>query len=129
MRVRDPLDDLLHVVFLLLDSDAMLGDNQMRGLSQTFVDNGIDLFVLECISDGMFSTGMAVIRSSCVASVDGEELALYVWLEVVDPFDGLDLGGPVGREGRLVDDPFVKGLDLDVEASVGILTWDNTIDS
>jgi hypothetical protein len=62
-----------------------------------------------------------------VGGVDGEELALDVRGEVVDPLDGID-GRVVLTEGWLLDDPLKVGLDGHVETGVGVLAWNDTVD-
>ena len=88
----------------------------------------MDCLILECVSNGLLPTSMSIVGGGCVAGVDGEELALNVWHKVIDPFDCFDLGWAVRRKRCLVNNPFVEGFDLDVEAGVGVLTWDNTVD-
>ena len=71
---------------------------------------------------------ISVVRCGSVAGVDGEQLSLDIWDQVVNPLDSLDGGGFVVVEGRLVDDPFVELLELHVEASVGILCRNDAVD-
>ena len=63
-----------------------------------------------------------------MTGVDGEEFALDIWHQVVDPFYGFDLWRAVRSKGRLVNNPLVERFDLNVEAGIGVLLWDNTID-
>ena len=129
MGVGDALDDFVDVVFLFLGGDAVLVDNQMRSLGEGFVDDVADLLVVEGVVDGLFAALVAVVGRCGVARVDGEEFALDVGDEVVDPLDAFDVGVfLVGLPGGLVDDPFEEGFDLDVEAGVGVLQRDDAVD-
>lgn len=63
--------------------------------------------------DGTFTSVVAIVRSCGVTGVDSEAFALKT---------------ACGLEGSLVDALFVKRLSLDVEAIVGWLSWEDTVD-
>ena len=129
MRVGDALDDFVDVVFLVLGRDAVLVDNQMGGFGESVVHDFADLRVGEGVVDHFLAAVVAVVGGGGVARVDGEELALDVGHEVVDPLDAFDVGVfLVGLPGGLVDDPFEEGFDLDVEAGVRVLQRDDAVD-
>ena len=71
---------------------------------------------------------MAVVGCGGVAGVDGVEFPLDVGVEVGDPVDGVDFGGPVGGEGGFVYHPFVEAFDFHVEACVGVLEGNDAVD-
>ena len=129
MGIGDALDDFVDVVFLFLGGDAVLVDDEMGSLGEGFVDNVADLLVIEGVVDHLLAALVAVVGGCCVARVDGEEFALDVGDEIVDPLDAFDVGVfLVGLPGGLVDDPFEEGFDLDVEAGIGVLEGDDAVD-
>lgn len=129
VRVADTLDDLLLVLLLLLGRDAVLLHDQFAGLSKSGRDLILDLLVKEGIVDGLLLAVVTVVGSGGVTSVDGEELALNVGQQVVDPLDTLDGGVLTALEGGAVDNPLVELLQGDIETGVGILSRDNSVNS
>jgi hypothetical protein len=128
MGVADSLNDLLDISGLGLLVDLMLGDDQILGLHEGTAHLGHDLLVLESIVDSTLSSVVAVVGSGGVASVDGEELALDEGSKVVDPVDALDVGDANVLEGSAVNDPLEELLKCNVEAGVGVLGGDDSVD-
>ena len=128
MRVRDALDDLGDVVFLLGDGDAVLVHDEVARLGEGVVDDFLDLVVRQGVVDHFLTARVAVVSRGGVARVDGVELALDVRGEVVDPVDALDFRVSVGFEGFLFHDPFEEGFDLNVQAGVWGLVGDDAVD-
>lgn len=128
VRVANSLDDLLDVSSLSLLVDLVLGDDQALGLHKSTADLSHDLLILESIVDGALSSVVAVVSSGGVASVDGEELALDEGSKVVDPVDTLDVGDTNVLERSAVNNPLEELLKCNVEAGVGVLGWDDSVD-
>src|SRR5437016_2265990 len=63
-----------------------------------------------------------------MASIDSEQLSLYVRLQVVNPLDANNWWWLVVMEWSRLDHPFVELLELDVQAGVWILCGNDTVD-
>lgn len=128
MWIRNTLNDLLNVLLLLLSINVVLGLNQIAGLGQCLADLLKNALILKRIVDGVLIVVIAVIGGSGVAGVDGEELALNIWSESVDPLDTLDGRRAELSERSLVDNPLGKLLKCNIEAGIRILGWNDTVD-
>ena len=129
VRVADALDDLLGIGGLGSLVDTVLGDKQGLGLGQGALDLGQDGLVLEGVVHGALAAVVAVVGGGGVAGVDGEELALDVGAQVVDPVDAMDVGDANVLEGGLFDDPLEELLQCHVEAGVGVLGGHDAVNS
>lgn len=127
MGVANALDNLVDIGSLLVLVDAVLLDNQVLGLVESTTDLGHDVLVLQGIVNGGLSAVVAVVGSSGVASVDGEELALDKGLKVLNPCDALDIGDAVLLERSLFYDPFEELFQGHVQTGVGVLGRDNAV--
>ncbi|KAL3712307.1 hypothetical protein TMatcc_001006 [Talaromyces marneffei ATCC 18224] len=78
--------------------------------------------------DCLFAGFVAIVGGRCVTSIDSEELALNVRLEMVNPVDGRDIWMTVFTEWSLFNRPLVELLDTNVETCVFGLGRDDTID-
>ena len=72
---------------------------------------------------------MAEVRRGCVARVHGKQLSLDERRQIPYPLHAHNVWVFEVRLPRgLLDNPFEKGFDGDVEAGVGVLTGDDTVD-
>ena len=78
--------------------------------------------------DGLLPSRISIVSCCGVTGVDREQLPLDIRCQIIDPMDSVDLGVFVGFKWCLIDDPFEEALDLDVQASVGVLSRYDTID-
>ncbi|KAL2279642.1 hypothetical protein FJTKL_13324 [Diaporthe vaccinii] len=128
MGVANAGDDLLDVRSLLLLRGLVLGGDQVGGVGQSLLDLSEDLLILQGVVDGALLAVVSVVGGGGVASVDSVQLTLDEGLEVLYPVDAVDWG-VLALEGQLLHNPLVELLELDVEASVGLLRGDNSVDS
>ncbi|KAH0238311.1 hypothetical protein KCV06_g325, partial [Aureobasidium melanogenum] len=82
---------------------------------------------LQDIVDAFLAVVVAVVGSSGVASVDGEELTLNEGSEVLNEVNTLNLWWLRGKERLALNTPLVELLDLDVQTSILVLHGNNTV--
>ena len=127
-RIADALHDLLDILVLLAAVDAVLLDDQVGRLAQAGADGLADGRVGHGLVHVLLAAVVAVVGRGRVARVDGEELALDVWAEIVDVVHASDVGlGQAGKRFRL-NAPLVELFDLDVHARVGLLVRHDAVD-
>ena len=120
VRVGEPAEDLLHVGFLLLAVEAVLGHQQFLGLVEDGPHIGGDVLVRHGLGN-LGQPGLEPeVRGRGVPGVHGEELPLDVGRQVIHE------GRPrndrlLARERGAVDDPLVERLHRDVQALPGLL--------
>ena len=90
----------------------MLVDDQVSGFVKNVMNNLPDLRVDHGVVDGTLLASMAVVGRCSVTSIDGVELALDVWLKVIDEVDTLDRGLTTFSilERRCLDTPLIELL-------------------
>ena len=126
--VRETGNDSIHVFLLFLPGNVVLFDDESGSFRKNVQDNTTDSLISHGLVDGFLSRVVSIVGSSSVTGVDSVELALDVWLKVVDPVDSLDIRVAKLAEWSLLDGPFIELLDLDVQTGIGILCRDNSID-
>jgi hypothetical protein len=127
VRVGEPLQDLVHVRLLGLVAEVVLGHQQLLGLAQHALDGRPDHLVVQGVAQLPDAPGEAVVGGGGVAGVDGEQLALDVRGQVVDP-GGVGNGRLRAAEGRTLDGPLEVALDGDVKAVLARLGGHDAVD-
>ncbi|KAG9679873.1 hypothetical protein KCU99_g82, partial [Aureobasidium melanogenum] len=112
---------------LVLLGNLMLVDDQVSSLLESVSYDLVQLFVLQDIVDAFLAVVVAVVGSSGVASVDGEELTLNEGSEVLNEVNTLNLWWLRGKERLALNTPLVELLDLDVQTSILVLHGNNTV--
>ena len=126
--VRETGNDCVNVFLLFLLRDVVLLNDEGGGLRKDIHDNATDFLVGHRFVDGLLSKIVSVIGGGGVTSVDGVQLAFDVWLEVLNPVDSRDVWMAKFTKGGLLNGPLVELLDLDVQAGIGLLCGDDSID-
>lgn len=88
----------------------------------------LDLMIFKRMMNHLLAPVVAIVCCSRMAGVDSEELALNVRRQVRHPVYSIYFGVSMRLEWLAFHDPFEKGFDLNVEAGVGLLVGDDTVD-